>query len=355
VAAGIAVGIILLAVVGIGLGGKSNSRHQVAIVFDAAKGMVPGQVLKIAGTQAGTVDAIELTAKRQARFVVSVDARFLPFRSDAQCQIRPEALISENYVSCNPGSPSKPPLTSRTGGLQTVPVDHTTTPVSLQDLINLFTVPIGDRVRVLIDELGIGTAGRGDDLNALLRRAKPSLVQAHRLLQVIYTQREAIGTIMREGRRALADSARQPAQLEALIGRASDVFETIGSHHQQVEDDLKSLPPLLAAASPALHSVDRVADNATPLLRARPDRSVPPYAGHCRASRRSPRSAGPPSGPRAPRCGCSFAWPPTYDPFSPLRLACTPPSATRASLTRRCACPSASARRRRRSTLRATS
>ena len=60
-------------------------------------------------------------------------------------------------------------------GLPTVPLQRTTVPVSLQDVLDIFSLPVDERLSVLINELGIGTAGRGTDINAILRRANPAL------------------------------------------------------------------------------------------------------------------------------------------------------------------------------------
>ena len=89
----------------------------------------------------------------------------MPFHQDATCTIRPEGLIAENYVDCDPGTPGSPPLQGSGGHPPTVPVTHTTEPVSLLDLFNIFNLPTRERFQVIIDELGIGTAGRGADFN----------------------------------------------------------------------------------------------------------------------------------------------------------------------------------------------
>ena len=53
----------------------------------------------------GRVERIDLAPGPKARMELSVERRFAPFRADARCSIRPEGLISENFVQCDPGSP----------------------------------------------------------------------------------------------------------------------------------------------------------------------------------------------------------------------------------------------------------
>ncbi len=99
--------------------------------------------MKIAGAQAGTIDNVVVTPDFKARIEASVESRFMPLHQDATCTIRPEGLIAENYLACDPGntraarrSPDSPP---------TVPVSHTTEPVSLLDLFNTFDLPTRQR------------------------------------------------------------------------------------------------------------------------------------------------------------------------------------------------------------------
>ena len=51
-----------------------------------------------------------------------------------------------------------------------MPVERTTQPVSLTDLFEVWNTPTSERATVLFSMLGMATAGRGEDLNAVLRR-----------------------------------------------------------------------------------------------------------------------------------------------------------------------------------------
>ncbi len=104
----------VLAAIGVALAlGTSNSGaadgtgadYKVNAIFDTAKGIIPGQVVKIAGARVGSVDDVTLTEDFKARIEMTVNGRFTPFKSDAACDIQPEGLISERFVQCDPGSP----------------------------------------------------------------------------------------------------------------------------------------------------------------------------------------------------------------------------------------------------------
>ncbi len=261
-------------------------RYRVAAIFDTAKGMVPGQQVKVAGAVVGRVDAVDVVPGPKARLTLSIERRFGPFRVDASCKLLPEGVISENFVACDPGSPGRPAL-GDADGLPTVPLSQTSVPTSLQDVMNVFAVPTADRIRILISELGIGTSGRGGDLNALLRRANPALAQSSRLLGTINRQRDSVDRAVVQTDRVLATLALRRRDVDRFVGRAADVASTTATHSRALSESVRRLPPLLDAARPALRSLDRAMANGTPLLRSLQDsaplldittRKVPPFA-----------------------------------------------------------------------------
>jgi virulence factor Mce-like protein len=246
---------------------RSNDEHgyRVAVVFDTAKGIVPGQQVKIAGDRVGAVTDVSLTPQRTARLELEVDDRFAPFRSDASCRILPEGLIAENFVQCQPGRASAP--LGSVGGLPTVPVSQTTVPVSLQDVLNTFAFPTSRRIGMIIDELGIATSGRGTDLNDLLRRANPALQQSRRVLAVLDRQRQDLRASVEQTDRVLASLAVRDRDVRRFVSEAADLARTTALHRDDLGESVRRLPALLDAARPTLRSLDATVTDATPLLR----------------------------------------------------------------------------------------
>jgi len=280
--------VIGLTVVGIAASAQTRTEDtfRVAAVFDTAKGMVPGQQVKIAGAVVGKVEAVDLVPGPKARLTLSVSQRFHPFHADASCRLLPEGIISENFVDCDPGSPTRPPL-SDSDGLPTVALARTSVPTSLQDVLNVFAAPTADRIRLLIGELGIAASGRGADLNALLRRANPALQQSTRLLKTINRQRDSLDRAVLQTDRVLATLAGRSGNLDRFVGRVADVTSTTASRSDALAESVRRLPALLDATRPALRSLDSAMADGTPLLRSLNEaspaletttRKVPPFA-----------------------------------------------------------------------------
>lgn len=260
--------VVLLAVTGVAAlvaGSRGGERTRVAAIFDSARGMVPGQQVKVAGAPVGSVDDVQLTSDRKARVVMEIDADGdRPFRADARCSILPEGIISESFIDCDPGHSAAP--LAKTDGLPTIPVERTAVPVSLQDVIDVFALPTSQRIRVLLDELGIATAARGDDINAILRRANPALTDANRVLSVLNDQREAVGDSVEQTDRVLAELAGRDDDVRGFVRSVADLTHQTAPRSRSITAATRRLPGLLAAARPSLTSIDNAARALTPVL-----------------------------------------------------------------------------------------
>lgn len=249
----------------IGASAQGSSTYTFDVIFDDARGLVGGQLVKIAGAQAGTISSVTVTPDYKARIQATVNDAFR-FHTDATCSIRPQGLIAENYVECDPGSSTAPLLRATGGHPPTVPVTQTTEPVSLTDLFNIFNLPTGERLQVLTDELGIATAARGADLNAILRRANPALTLARQVISILQRQRAQLTTIIDATGQIAAEGAAHTQAVQDFISRASQLAALTADHAGALNESIDRLPGLLDAAQPALTQLDTVAREGTPLL-----------------------------------------------------------------------------------------
>lgn len=248
-------------------GAEAASDYRVDAIFDTSKGVIPGQLVKVAGARVGMVEDVTLTDDYKARIQMTVDSRFAPFKSDANCLIRPEGLVGENFVECNPGSAEAEPLEASNGEAATVPVEQTAVPVNLTDLFDIFNAPVRDRFSVVLSALGAGAAGRGEDLNELLRRANPALAEARRTIAILRQQRDRLNDTVEVSDRLLADLASRSGRVADFIDEAAAVTRRTAERDDELRETVRRLPPLLDQAEPALANFDRVMTDATPLLR----------------------------------------------------------------------------------------
>jgi virulence factor Mce-like protein len=248
--------------------------RSIDVVFDSARGVSPGSAVKIAGARVGRVDEVALRPDHRALLTLAIDRRIGPLHRDATCGIRPEGLIGESFVSCDPGHRSAGVPRRGRSGRPELPVGRTSRPVNLADLLNLWSLPTGERTRVLLTQMGLGVAGRGDELRAIVERAHPTLRATRRVLAVVDGQRAALRRTLEQTARVARVAATRRDDLGRLAVAGDALTARVGRHDADLRASLRALPGLLTRARPALAQLDALGEQASPLLQAA-ERSAP--------------------------------------------------------------------------------
>jgi ABC-type transporter Mla subunit MlaD len=247
--------------------GGSQPTYRVDAIFDSTANLIPGQDVKIAGARAGQVSDIRLTKERKARVEMDLEEGFAPFRADAECTIRPQSLIGEKFVQCHPGTPEGKPLEEGEGGAPTVPLEQTHSPVDLDLVFAALRQPYGQRLAIILNELGIGVAGRAEDMNAAIRRANPALQEVNDVLRILDRDRAALGRLVDQSDRVIAELAQRRTQVTSFIERSDRVAREVAGHRGELGEVIERLPPLLDELEPTADRLAALASDATPTLR----------------------------------------------------------------------------------------
>jgi virulence factor Mce-like protein len=248
--------------------GTAEDSARVDALFHSAAGLVDGEDVKIAGVAAGVVESVELTDERLARVKMVVLRPFAPFRADARCEVRSQSLIGERFIQCDPGTPEAGPL-EPTGATEvpTVPVEQNSAPIDLDLVFGVLRAPHRERLAIILNELGASLNGRGEDIDAIIRSANPSLAEARRVLAKLNRQRAELQSGIDQTDRILAEVAAEPSSVERFIDKLAAVSERFGQHRDALGESTGRLPGLLAEAEPALRQLDALSVEALPVLR----------------------------------------------------------------------------------------
>jgi ABC-type transporter Mla subunit MlaD len=269
---GAAVIVAILAVVIVsGRSSSSGDPYMVRAIFDDAAFAVQGEDVRIAGANVGAIQSLGVTANKQAAVTVAIsDSRFAPFYANATCAIRPQSLIGEQYVDCNPGSSSAPPLTRiRTGpgaGSYLLPVTQTSSPIDADIVQDISTEPVRESLSVIIDELGTGLAARGSDLNAVIHRANPSLGDTDRVLKILASQNRVLAQLATNSDAVLAPLARERRQISGFITQANTTSVASAARAADISQTFKLFPSFLGQLRPLMADLGTLADQGTPLM-----------------------------------------------------------------------------------------
>jgi len=267
-----ALGAALLALAVLVAGRSGEEPYRVRAIFDTASFLIPGADVRVAGVRVGRVAAVEVTPEFRAAVVLDVeDPGYRDFRRDARCAIRPQSLIGEKFVECAPtrarpeGAPAAPPL-REVDGERLLPVTQTSTAVDLDLVQNIMRRPYRERLAILLNELGVGLAGRGRELNAVLRRANPALRELDEVLALLAEQNRTLARLAARGDRALAPLARERRRLGSLVANAAAVAQGTAARGEDLEADVALLPGALRELRPTMDHLGELAGEATPVL-----------------------------------------------------------------------------------------
>ncbi|HZE05514.1 MAG TPA: MlaD family protein, partial [Solirubrobacteraceae bacterium] len=219
------------------------------IEFDNAFGLVTGANFEVAGVPAGTIQSIGLDPKN-LHAVVTVNVTkpgFGQFHSDVSCESRPESLIGEYYVDCNPGSAGR---VLEPGS--TIPVTDTRSTIPADLLQNIMRLPYRQRLTILVNELGAGVAARGGDLQAALHRAVPALTETDALLNVLSNDSTTLQNLTHDSNRVITALANNSANVKRFIDEANRTAVATASQQKNLRGTLARLPGLLEQLRPTL-------------------------------------------------------------------------------------------------------
>ena len=254
-----------------------DDAYKVRAIFDNAGFVIPGEDVKVAGVKVGSVDDVQVTDDFKAAIVLRIDDEgYQDFRRDAECEVRPQSLIGERFVECTPtrtegtGDELPPELEEVEDGPgegeRLLPVQNTSRAVDLDLINNIMREPYRERFSIILNELGVGLAGRGEDLDAVIRRANPALKEVDSVLKILARQNDQLEQLAVDSDTIMAPLARERGRVASSIENMSAVAEATAERRGALEEDIAKLPEFLAELQPTMVQLGETADEMTPVL-----------------------------------------------------------------------------------------
>jgi ABC-type transporter Mla subunit MlaD len=291
-ALGLVAAVIVVVLLASGGDGSSDG-YRVRAVFDNGGFMVKGEEVRVAGANVGEIESVDVSMPGEpvayengeavekpgkAIIVMKIeDPGFQDFRQDATCQIRPQSLIGEKFVDCRttlpraPGSEPAPSLKQIEDGepgegQYLLPLGNNGTSVD-PDLINdIQSLPYAQRFRLIFNELGAALAGRGEDLEVLVKRANPVLRDVDRLFGILSAQRKQLAQLASDSDAILDPLSRERRALAGFLSNSGAAAEASSEKGPELEEALQKFPTFLAEFRETMKSLEAFSDAGTPLL-----------------------------------------------------------------------------------------
>ena len=127
-------------------------------------------------------------------------------------------------------------------------------------------LPYRERLSLIVAELGTGLAGRGKEVNDVVRRADPALREVDEVLKILASQNKVLSDLARDGDTVLAPLARERAHVTSFIEHSSNVAEATAERGDDLEADIERLPRFLQELRPTMRRIGALSDQATPVF-----------------------------------------------------------------------------------------
>lgn len=193
--------------------------YAVDVVFADSGGVFTGQEVTYRGVTVGRVGEMRVV-REGVRITLVIDQAFSRIPRELTARVMFKSAVGEQFVDLLPRTRSKPYLR----GGDVIPIGRTELPVQQEELLRLLDgvlsgVPPEDFGR-LVDTLGEGLGGRGDELHRALAALDP-------LTAVLAARVDELNRIARSGDRA-----------GAAFDSTADAFVAASRHLRNVADSL---------------------------------------------------------------------------------------------------------------------
>jgi phospholipid/cholesterol/gamma-HCH transport system substrate-binding protein len=332
-AAGLVAAIVVVVVLVSG-SGSGSSGYVIRGIFDSGGFMVSGEEVRVAGATVGEIESVGVTmpgekdsykdgklvaAPGKAVIAMKIeDPGFQDFRSDASCLIRPQSLIGEKFVDCTPTLPrapgSKPapelkqiPDGEPGAGQYLLPLENNSTSVDPDLINNINQLTYAQRFRLILNELGAGLAGRGEDIEEVVKRANPVLRDADRVFGILNAQRDQLAQLSADSEEILGPLSRQRASVAGFFANAGAAAQASAEKGPELEASLQKLPAFLRELRQTMASFEYFSNSGTPVVEAlgkaapaltQATRALTPFSAASTVSLKSLGASGEVAGPK---------------------------------------------------------
>lgn len=249
-----------LAIVAIAAAGGDGD-YKVQAEFTNARGLLPGNEVRVLGAPAGSIEEIELTDRGTALVTMSLHGGLPRPRRDAVAAIRPVDLLGDIYLSLSPGN-------AREELEGPIPPSRTSNRPRLAELLGTFRAPQRAGLQAMLVELGRALEARGVDLNRAVVELRPAFQATDELMRELGSQNTDLRRLVADAGRAAEQVAGRRRDLEDLVENFAATFDATAANAVALGRGLERAPQTLEQVTTTAGRLERAAGEATPLAAA---------------------------------------------------------------------------------------
>ena len=252
VVAGLAVYLAVTAINGVPL----YPYRYVDASFATAANLAPHTDVRIAGARVGQVASLSNDhGVTVVRMQIQPEVKVY---SNASASVGAVSVLGTEYVALDPGTPSAGPI-----GAAGIPLVRTTTPVEVDQILNILQPKVADATAAMIQTLGEGVGGHGQDLNSLLQAAPTLLPDLSTTTATLSAAPTRLVPLIAATNLLASRFQGMDAQLESLVGQSAATAQALDAGHgTALAAAIRDASPALSSLTPALTQLASAAGSA---------------------------------------------------------------------------------------------
>jgi phospholipid/cholesterol/gamma-HCH transport system substrate-binding protein len=225
---------------------RPSSYHYGFDFVDAGQ-LVTGDLVRIGGTEAGTVDSISLTSNGLAQVRVSLDSSFAPLRQGTTATIRSPGLssVASRYIDISPAPSFRPTLAD--GAV--IPTSDTSGIVDIDEVFDALDGDTRQGLRRVIRGFAAWYDGKTVQANLTAQYFPPALQAYTKLFSQIDASTPTLNQFITQTSSALGAIDQSAPQLTDLVSQGRITAEALSSDNQSLSQALDELPSALRKGS----------------------------------------------------------------------------------------------------------
>jgi phospholipid/cholesterol/gamma-HCH transport system substrate-binding protein len=234
---------LLLAIAAVVYLATRGSSYHYRFDFVDAGQLVSGDLVRIGGTPAGSIDSISLTPTGLAQVDVSIDSSFGPLHEGTTAVIRSPGLtsVASRYIDVSPAPPFDPTIPDGS----VIGTTHTSGIVDVDQLFNALDANTREGLRRLIRGFAAWYQGKSAQANLTSQYFPPALRAYSQLFSEIDASTPTLDEFITQTDQALGAIDQRSAELTDLVSQAKVTAQALGSDNQALSQALVNLPEAL--------------------------------------------------------------------------------------------------------------
>jgi phospholipid/cholesterol/gamma-HCH transport system substrate-binding protein len=234
--------------------------------FTTAQAVIPGQgqTVRVAGVKIGDIGGVSLKDGR-AIVTLDIDKKYERLiRKDGTALLRPKTGLKDMFIEVEPGTNGSPAMKAG----DHIPITNTAPDINPDEFLSALDRDTRSYLQLLINGLGKGLSGHGNDLREVFKRFEPIHRDIARFSQAIAERRHNMKRLIHNYASLVDHLSNKDKELRRLVESSNAVFKQFAAEDRNIATTVGLLPGALNQTSTALSKVSTLAKTMKPALRS---------------------------------------------------------------------------------------